>query len=108
MQQHVKMMILLPQPTASLPARCGALSGKNHIAMSTPQMCVVPGRSPRAETRSRRYVRVKRKTTTIFLNVEKSDSFGGVKQKIGEIIDARRPRGDGVAARARRSRAAQR
>lgn len=50
-------------------------------------MCVVPGRAPRAETNSRRYVRVKRKTTTIFLNVEKSDSFGGVKQKIGEILD---------------------
>mmetsp|Transcript_19800 Transcript_19800/g.61024 ORF Transcript_19800/g.61024 Transcript_19800/m.61024 type:complete len:100 (+) Transcript_19800:99-398(+) len=33
------------------------------------------------------YVRVKRKTTTIFLNVEKSDSFGGIKAKIGEIID---------------------
>merc|ERR1712147_189260 len=98
----------LPQPPAStsLPARCAR--APLDAAMSTPQMCVVPGRSPRAETRSRRYVRVKRKTTTIFLNVEKSDSFGGIKAKIGEIIDARRPRGDGVAARARRSRAAQR
>ncbi|KAK7242445.1 hypothetical protein SO694_00159055 [Aureococcus anophagefferens] len=38
------------------------------------------------------YVRVKRKTTTIFLNVEKSDSFGGVKQKIGEILDVARRR----------------
>ena len=46
----------------------------------------------RRETRSRRYVRVKRKTTTIFLNVEKSDSFGGVKQKIGEILDVARRR----------------
>ncbi|KAK7235244.1 hypothetical protein SO694_00144070 [Aureococcus anophagefferens] len=55
-------------------------------------MCVVPGRAPRAETNSRRYVRVKRKTTTIFLNVEKSDSFGGVKQKIGEILDVARRR----------------
>mmetsp|Transcript_9563 Transcript_9563/g.28597 ORF Transcript_9563/g.28597 Transcript_9563/m.28597 type:complete len:93 (+) Transcript_9563:227-505(+) len=33
------------------------------------------------------YVRVKRKATTIFLNVEKSDSFSGIKQKIAEIIN---------------------
>ena len=81
--------LLLPQPPASLPP---AARAPLDAAMSTPQMCVVPGRSPRAETRSRRYVRVKRKTTTIFLNVEKSDSFGGVKQKIGEILDVARRR----------------
>ena len=33
------------------------------------------------------YVRVKRKNTTIFLNVEKSDCFLGVKAKIAAIID---------------------
>ncbi|KAJ1448595.1 hypothetical protein M885DRAFT_574066 [Pelagophyceae sp. CCMP2097] len=31
-------------------------------------------------------VRVKRKASTIFLNVEKSDSFGVVKQKISDIL----------------------
>ena len=39
-------------------------------------------------TRSRRYVRVKRKNTTVFLNVEKSDSFGGIKAKLAEILGA--------------------
>lgn len=33
------------------------------------------------------YVRVKRKNRTIFLVLEKSDSFGGAKQKLSSIID---------------------
>eukprot|EP00631_Chrysoreinhardia_giraudii_P006688 CAMPEP_0197423460 /NCGR_PEP_ID=MMETSP1170-20131217/21810_1 /TAXON_ID=54406 /ORGANISM="Sarcinochrysis sp, Strain CCMP770" /LENGTH=99 /DNA_ID=CAMNT_0042950883 /DNA_START=27 /DNA_END=326 /DNA_ORIENTATION=- len=31
------------------------------------------------------YVRVKRKNQTIFLALEKSDNFGGVKQKLADI-----------------------
>ena len=41
-----------------------------------------------ATAASRRYVRVKRKNTTVFLNVEKSDSFGGIKAKLAEILGA--------------------
>ena len=41
-----------------------------------------------ASAASRRYVRVKRKNTTVFLNVEKSDSFGGIKAKLAEILGA--------------------
>mmetsp|Transcript_15064 Transcript_15064/g.45601 ORF Transcript_15064/g.45601 Transcript_15064/m.45601 type:complete len:105 (-) Transcript_15064:117-431(-) len=33
------------------------------------------------------YVRVKRKSQTIFLTVEKSDTALSVKQKLGEIVD---------------------
>ena len=37
---------------------------------------------------TRRYIRVKRKATTVFLNVEKSDSFGGIKAKLAEMLGA--------------------
>lgn len=34
------------------------------------------------------YIRVKRKATTVFLNVEKSDSFRGIKAKLAEMLGA--------------------
>jgi len=37
---------------------------------------------------TRRYIRVKRKATTVFLNVEKSDSFRGIKAKLAEMLGA--------------------
>lgn len=92
MQQRVKMDERSTSAAAAREsaARCARRSSRDVYTTNVRRSRPLAAR--RRETRSRRYVRVKRKTTTIFLNVEKSDSFGGVKQKIGEILDVARRR----------------
>ena len=70
--------------------RC-ALPCPDNISTIVGATAETPSRRRRARVASaasRRYVRVKRKNTTVFLNVEKSDSFGGIKAKLAEILGA--------------------
>jgi hypothetical protein len=42
---------------------------------------------PRRPAWGHRYLRIKRKNSTIFLHVEPSDSFGQIKKQVAEILE---------------------